>query len=340
MPDAEIMRWQNKTISADSDFRGVLILGLLVAWFFFFWQLCSLAPFAAAVARLPPLLRFALHKGIYMPDFGLMIAGFCVFHFLRELRIEWEFSVARRIYFRLFLPLLAYSVLALILFEAVHLVSPLHSLVLPWRDPLMEIQFRVVVPILIALVILPSFLYWMWVSVPDFGWAGIAICFTYYGMTFHLGTHHVAWMWSPTAIVDFSFGLILCSSLFRAVEFLVAVRGPAILLGWLALVAGSILDGPTLFFVGFIMILGGASLSERSWFIIGERGLMLWSRTALAIFMVQPAVLAAWALWGGKLTASGLVIGLTLAVVTQILAVLLFLVVEPPARRLLRLQPA
>jgi hypothetical protein len=340
MAEAAVVRWQNKSIPAQSDFRGVLVMGLLAAWFFFLWQLFSLPPFAAEQAKLPPLLQFALAKGLYMPDFGMILAGFCAFHFRRELRDEWNSRVARRLYLRVLLPLFAYLILALILFEVVHLLGPDRNVVVPWQDHLLGIEFRVVATAAIAVILLPPFLYWMWTSIPDFGWAGIALCFTYYGMTFHLHTHRLLWMWPPTAIVDFVFGVVICSSLFRGVEYLVAVRGPAIILGWVALLAGTIVDGPTLFFLGFIMIVGGASLSERSWFVPGEQGLLLWSRTAFAIALVQPAVLTAWAFWGSPPPRSPWLAGLGLATVTQILAVLLFLAAEPPARRLLRLQPA
>ena len=334
------LRWQNKTIEAGSDLRGVLIMGVLVAWFFFLWQLCTLPPFAAAAAHLPPLLRFMLAKGLYMPDFAMIVAGFATFHFFRQLRLEWNRKVAIQIYLAVVLPLAAYLALGVALLEAVIYAGPSHAWVLPWQDPLMAIQFHVAAAALIFAIIFPPFLFWMWTADPDFGWSGIVLSLIYYGLTFHLKTHRLMWMWPPTAIVDFILGVTLCSSLFRAVEYVVTVRGPMIILGWLALLGGSIIDGPSLFFLGFLMIVSGASLSERSGYLPGERLLLLWSRTALAIVFVQPAVLTGWLLWGSRSGASGLSAVLLLAAGTQILALAATLIVTPPARRLMPVQPA
>jgi hypothetical protein len=334
------LRWQNKTIAASSDLRGVLIMGLLVAWFYFLWQFCTIAPFAAAAAHLPPLLQFMLSKGHYMPDFAMIVAGFATFHFFRQLRLEWDRKVAIQVYLAVVVPLVAYLAVGVALLEAVHYAGLAHAFVLPWQDALMGIQFRVAAAAVVFAVLFPPFLFWMWNAEPDFGWAGIVLSLIYYGMTFHLNTHRLIWMWPPTAIVDFILGVALCASLFRAVEYLVAVRGPMIILGWLALLGGSIIDGPSLFFLGFLLIVGGASLSERSWFLPGERLLLLWSRTALAIALVQPAVLTAWLLWGGRSGHSGFSAVLLLAAATQILALVLTLIVTPPARRLMPVQPA
>jgi hypothetical protein len=334
------LRWQNKTIAASNDLRGVLIMGLLVAWFYFLWQLCTIPPFADAAAHLPPLLRFALAKGEYMPDFAMIIAGFATFHFCRQLRLEWDRKVAVQVYLAVVVPLLAYLALGLALLEAVHYAGPARGFVLPWQDPLMGIQFRVVAAAVVFAVLFPPFLFWMWTADPDFGWAGIVLSLIYYGMTFHLKTHRLIWMWPSTAVVDFILGVALCSSLFRAVEYVVPVRGPALILGWLALLGGSIVDGPSLFFLGFLMIVGGAALGERTWFLPGERLLLLWSKTALAIAIVQPAVLTGWLLWGGRSGYSGVLAVLSLAAGTQVLALVVTLIVTPPARRLMPVQPA
>jgi hypothetical protein len=340
MPQMNELRWQNKSIPASSDLRGVLAMGLLAAWFYFVWQLVSLPPFAASLARLPPLLRFALEKGQYMPDFGMIIAGMMAFHCNRQLWRVWDGRIAIRVYLAVVVPLLAYLGLAVLLLEAVHFASPAHSLVLPWQDRLMGVQFRVVGTAAVCAAVLPLFLYWLWTAVPDFCWACIALCFGYYGLTFHIHTHRLIWMWPPTALVDFILGGTLCASLFRAVEYLSAVRGPTIILGWLALLAGSILNGPSIFFLGFIMVVAGTAISERTAFLPGEGLLLLWSRTALAIILVQPAVLTAWLLWGSHMPYSGLSLVLGLAAATQILALLLTVIVDQPARRLTPAQPA
>jgi hypothetical protein len=333
-------RWQNKSISASSDLRGVFVMGLLAAWFYFLWQLCAVPPFAAAAANLPPLLRFALAKGQYMPDFGMLVAGFAAFHVHRELRLDWKRSVAIRLYRAVVLPLVAYLVIAVLLLEAVRQTGSGHAFVLPWQDPLIAVQFRVVATAAIFAVVLPALLFWMWTCIPDVCWAAIAIAIGYYGLTFQIGTHRVIWMWSPTALVDFTLGVALCSSVFRAVEYLAPVRGAAIIFGWLALLGGSIIDGPALFFLGFVMVLAGTAISERPWRVPGEGVLLLWSRTALAIVLVQPAVLAAWIIWGSHMPRGGLAAALTLALATQILATLLTLVVTQPARRRMPVQPA
>lgn len=340
MVDAATVRWQNKAIAAQSDFRGLRIMALLVAWYFFLWQFLSLPALATTLAALPPLMTFALAKGNYMPDFGMIIAGFCIFHFRRELRIEWKRAVAIRLYLAILLPLLAYLALALILFEIVQLTGPAHAWVLPWRDPLMVIQFRILATTAIAAILVPPFLFGLWTYPVDVTIAGVVLCAIYDGFTFYLQTHRFVWMWPSTALVDFATGMVLCSALFRGVTFLAAVRGPTLIMGWVALMAGSIIDGPLIFFLGFLMIVGALSLNERTWFAPGERALLLWSRTAFAIVLIQPAILSAWAIWGGRLKLSGWAAFFALAVVTQLLAVLLYLAVEPPLRRLLKKEAA
>jgi hypothetical protein len=334
MADLGVVRWQNKSIAASSDFRGVLAMGLLVAWFWFVWQFLSLPALSGVVAGLPPLLRFALDKGRYMPDFGLIIAGFAAFHFQRGLRIEWDRKVAIRLYLRLLAPLAAYFILSLVLFEVVAVLAGHHA-ALPWADALYAPAFRIMATVVVTLVLLPPLLYLTWTSIPDVCLSGMAICVAFYGISFQMHFHHHPALWPLIALFDFCFGLCVCASLFRGVEYVAAVRGPAIVLGWLALFAGAILAGPGLFFLGFTMIVGGIAVGERSWYLVGEKGLRAWSRTALALALVQPAVLAAWSAWGPVWSGSILVTMLLLAIVTQLLACLLYLVVIPPARRLL-----
>ncbi len=335
MVGATEVSWQNKTIPARSDMGGVLALGLLAAWFYFLWQFLSLPPLAGVAARLPPLAGFALDKARYMPDFGMIIAGCLAFHFRRGLWREWDRHVARQTYVAAVLPLLAYLVLGILLLEAVHLVGPGHAAVPPWEDPLMRVQVLVILPLIVCAVIWPMLLHLMWTCDSFIPAAGAFLGLMCFGMGFQIGTHRILWMWPPTALIDFAFGVCLCASLLRALPFIAAVRGPTIILGWLVMLGASIQDGPGLFFIGFLMILSGVLLRERSWQLPGEAILRLWSRTALAIVIAQPSVFAAWLAWGGVAGDAPVADFVGLALVTQVLAVLLICVVEAPARRLL-----
>jgi hypothetical protein len=113
-----------------------------------------------------------------------------------------------------------------------------------------------------------------------------------------------------------------------------------IIIGWIAMLAGSILIGPGIFFLGFLMVVSGNALGERTWFLPGERLLLIWSRTALGIVMVQPALLAAWLVWGRGMTGTGWRAFLALAVAAQLLAIMLRLVVDMPTRRITPAMPA
>ena len=334
MVRAHELGWQNQTIPAQSDFRGVLVLGLLAAWFYFLWQFLSLPPLAPVAIALPPLLGFALDKARYMPDFGMIIAGCAAFHFHRALRREWDGAIARRLYVAVVVPLLAYVVAGLLLLEAVHLAGPGHHPVLPWQDPLVRVQVLVMIALIVCAPLWPILAQRMWTCDPTVALAGTVFGLAYFGMSFELGTHRLLWMWPLTALIDFTFGVCLCAGLFRAVAFMSAVRGPTILLGWFVMLGGSILSGPGMFFLGFLMILGGAVISERGWQLPGESFLRLWSRTALAIVLVQPAVFTAWLVWGIPEASSPRAVFMALALVTQILAAALTAFVERPARRL------
>ncbi|MCB8879669.1 hypothetical protein ACELLULO517_05445 [Acidisoma cellulosilytica] len=340
MVDYSVVQWQNRSIIATSDFRGPLIMALPVAAFWFLWQWLSLPGLVAVQAEFPPLLRFAFDKARYMPDFGLIIAGFAAFHFQRGLKSGWDMVVARDMYLRLVLPLLAYFLLALVLFESVALLGPDHHLLFPWSDRLLSPAFWITATMVIAVVLLPPLLCLTWTSVPDICIAGIAVCFAIYGISFELGFHRYAGLWPVSAITDFILGLLICAALFRGVTFLSAVRGPAIILGWVVLLGGSILDGPGLFFLGFVMILGGMAVGERSWYLIGEKGLLAWSRTALAFALVQPAVLTAWVIWAPSHLRPFWLATLIAAAVTQLLAVILYAIVMLPARRFFAAPPA
>lgn len=334
MARAELERWQNKTISARSDFRGPLILGLVVAWAWFLFQLLHLPGFVDTLRSLSPLAAGVVDKGRYLPDFGLIIAGAAAFHFQRGLRQEWDSRVALHLYLRLLAPLAAYSLISILLFLAAASFGPHHGL-RPWSAPLYAPVFWIMATLLVALILMPSLLYFTWTSIPDVCWAGIAICFAFFGLSFHSGFHHHLALWPLIALFDFVFGVFLCAALFRAVEYLAAVRGATILLGWFALLGGSILQGPALCFVGFTMILAGMVIGERGWYLLGERGLLAWSRTALGLALLQPAVFTAWLAAGMPHLGGRVLTGLALAVGTQLLASLLYVAVMPGARRLL-----
>jgi hypothetical protein len=332
--------WQNKTIPRSSDFRGVLAMGLVAAWFYFVWQFLSLPPLAAFKSGLPPLLGFAAAKGQYMPDFGMIVGGFAAFHFSRELQREWQRRVARQVYVAAVVPLILCLASGVALLEAVHLGGPDHALIWPWQDRLMGVQFRVLATAIVFAGLWPFVLCWMWTAILDVCLAGVALCLIYYGVGFTLDWHRLPFMWPSTALFDFLFGVCLCSTLFRTVEYLEPVRGAMILLGWMAMAVGAILAGPAIFFLGFVMIVSGSAVGERSWFLPGEKALLIWSRTALAIAVVQPAVFTAWLIWGQGMTGIGRVAFLSLAVVVQLLAAVLCLFIEMPARRLTPVIPA
>ena len=340
MVSAHDIAWQNKTIPGSSDFRGVLGMGLLAAWFYFVWQFLSLPPVAAVTAELPPLLGAAVAKGQYMPDCGMIIAGFIAFHVRREMRIEWDRRVAVKTYMSVVVTLIAYLAVGVALLEAVHLAGPGHALVLPWQDRLMRMQFLLLATAIIFAVLWPFFLYLMWTAVPYIGIAGVVLSLIYYGMNFSLGWARFIPMWPATALVSFVLGVCLCTTLFRGVAFLAPVRGPMILLGWITMLTGAILIGPALFFLGFLMVLGGSALDERSRLLPGERIVLIWSRTSLAIVVVQPALFTAWLLWGHELPGAGWLTFLALAVAGQLLALMLHLVIDMPTRRLAPAVPA
>ncbi len=330
----QVTAWQHKAIAPDSDFRGVLILGLLVVWFYVIGQFLSLPPFATTVAKLPPLLSSALSKAAYMPDFGMIILGLAAFHFRRELRAEWDVPIARRIYLLAVVPLLGYTLIGVLLLEAVHLASPAHAMIAPWRDRLMTVPLLMLATAIIFAVLWPFLLFWAWTADVE----AVLACFFFglicYGAAFSLGLHRHLWLAPVFALIDFVFGVSLCASLFRGVQFLAPVRGAIIIFGWLSLLGGTILAGAGMFFLGFLMVVSGSALSERSWFMPGERVLLIWSKTAFAILVVQPAILAGWLIWGSPLTGTGWVAFLAVAAITQLVAVAVSLAVEPPSRRL------
>lgn len=339
MVDIGTVTWQNKTIPAGADFRGVLGMGLIAAWFYALWLLFTLPPFAGIESHLPVLLRAVLAKGAAMPAFGMIAAGFCTFHFCRSLRYEWDGAVARRLYLRLVLPLLAYGLLALLLFEAASLLGG-HGLVRPWAAPLFATAFQVMVTIIIGAALLPLMVFWFWTAVVDVVMTLMILTWVYWGFDFSIGFHGVPWLGAPRYAVDFLSGAATCSLIFRNAEYLVIVRGHMILIGWIALIGGSILAGPALLYLGFVMVLVGTALSERTAFLPGEPLLLAWSHTALGIALVAPAVLLAWQGWGSQAGLPLWLVVIGLAVVIQILGSALFLVAEPPLRQFLRPSPA
>jgi hypothetical protein len=335
MVDIQTISWQNKTIAAAADFRGVLGMGLLAAWFYALWLLFTLPPFAGIAAHLPVLLRSVLAKGGSMPAFGMIAAGFCAFHFCRSLRLEWDGTVARRLHMRLVLPLLAYGLLALLLFEAASLLAG-QGLVRPWAAPLFAIPFQIMATVIVGAAFLPLLLFWFWTAVVDVVMTIVILSWVYHGFEFTIGFHGVTWIGAAQFVVDFLGGAAMCSLIFRNVEYLAIVRGHMILLGWIALLGGSILAGPALFYLGFLMVLVGTALSERTDFLPGEAFLLAWSRTALGIALVAPGVLLAWQGWGNHASMPLWLAAIGLAVVIQILGSALFLLAEPPLRQILR----
>lgn len=335
MVDIQTVSWQNKTIAAAMDFRGVLAMGLIAAWFYVLWRLLSLPAFAAPVAQLPVLLRFALAKGASMPAFGVIVAGFCAFHFCRDLRLGWDGAIARRLYLRLVLPLLAYGLVALLLFEAASLLAG-QGVVRPWAAPLFALPFQMMATFIVGMAFLPLLLFWFWTAVVDIVLTIMILTWVYYGFDFTIGFHHLPWMGAVRYVVDFLCGAATCSLIFRNAEYLVIVRGHMILLGWMVLLGGAIMAGPGLLYLGFLMVLVGTALSERSGFLPGEEILLAWSRTALGVALVAPAVLLAWQGWGSHPGMPLWAAAAGLAVVIQILGAALFLIAEPPLRQILR----
>jgi hypothetical protein len=143
-----------------------------------------------------------------------------------------------------------------------------------------------------------------------------------------------------SALFAFLLGVSLCTTVFRAIVYLAPVRGAMIVLGWVSMAAASILVSPVMFFLGFLLVASGSAIGERSFFLPGERALLIWSRSALGLFVVQPAVFAAWLVWRQPAPAGGWAAFLVLAVAAQLLAAMVALVVEMPARRLIPAVPA
>jgi hypothetical protein len=325
----QYLRWQAKSIPARSDFRGVFFLGLLAAGFFFVWQIMALPPFSAMAERLGPLSKSALDKGQFMPEFGAIIAGFIAFHFRREFQVSLDSRIAVPVAVAVIGALLVPLIVSIGVQDALHLAAG-QAIVPPWHDALFHIQFRVIVTVLVLTILLPYALFVMWTATPDIGWAAVVLAAILYGFTFYLHSYRLEWMWPPRILIDLVMGISLCATLFRAAEYFVAVRFTAIIIGIMALVGGSILAGPSLFFLGFLMVLSGCALSERTWSVAGEGALLGWSRTAYAFVLAQPIVLSAWLIWGGRFSLSRPLLFAALAIVTQVAAVLLYALVQRP----------
>jgi general stress protein CsbA len=200
MVSARDLAWQNKSIPGTSDFRGVLIMGLLAAWFYGVGQCLTLPPFAAFTAGLPPLLGSVLAKAQYMPDFGMILAGFAAFHFRREMRMEWNTRVALETYVSTLVTLIAYLAAGVALLEAVHLAGPAHALVPPWQDRWMRVPFLVLATAAAFSVLWPAFLFWMWTAALDVGLVGVVLPLIYFGADFTLGWHREVFMVPVTAL--------------------------------------------------------------------------------------------------------------------------------------------
>lgn len=327
MVGVETLRWQNRTIRADNPFTGVFGLGLLLAWSVFLDLFLHGPGIAETVAGLPPLLRSVLQKGYYAPDLGMILLGFIAFHKQRDLRLKWEWGPALKTYRRMVVPLAAYLVLSLGLFELATLAAG-GGLANPWTSPLYGAMFRMMVVIVVGVILILPILSWAWETLPDQVLAVFCMVLCYFGANFYFGVHKVGLLWAAHLPVSFMLGLISCSILFRAVMYLEAVRGSMVLLGWFTFIGGSILAGPLFFFLGFLMIAAGAALNERMSPLPGEGAFLAWARTALGIALAAPVVLLA---WNGLAPHLGLplwLVAVVLAVVTQLLGAVLYAVAQ------------
>ncbi|GAB0115602.1 hypothetical protein [Acidisoma sp. C75] len=329
------LRWQNTTVPPGARASGIFGLGLLLAWFFFVWLLSRQPGFAAASAAAPSLLRFVIDKGFYATDLGVILLAFLAFHAQRDLRLGWDGGAARRMYLRLLPPFLAYLVLSLVAFELAALFTAGHF-ANPWVSPVYGPLFRPMLVIVIGLALVPLAVCWAWVALLDLVYSALLVILVYYGTCFYFGAQKLAWLWSVHLPVAFLLGITCCSLFFRAGQYLSAVRGPMVLIGWFALVGGAILGGPFLFYLGFVMILAGAAMNERLEPGIAEAPLRGWGRTALGLMLATPAVLTLWDGMAGRL---GLPLGaaaLLLALMAQVLGLVFYLLAEPALAPLVR----
>lgn len=327
MADVGTLRWQNRTIRADNAFTGIFGLGLLLAWSVFVDLFLHSPGIAETVGGLPPLLRSVLDKGYYAPDLGMILLGFIAFHKQRDLRLKWDWGQAIASYRRMVVPLAAYLVLSLGLFELASFASGRGS-ANPWTSPLFGPLFQMIVVMAVGVILILPILSWAWETLIDQVLAVLCMVLSYFGASFYFGVHQVGLLWAAHLPVSFMLGLVSCSMLFRAVMYLEAVRGSMVLLGWFTLIGGSILAGPFFFFLGFVMIAAGAALNERMTPLPGERGFLAWARTALGVALAAPAVLLA---WQGMAPHLGLPLWLAvmvMAVVTQLLGLVLYAVAQ------------
>jgi hypothetical protein len=335
------VRWQQSALAPQSDFRGVLSLGLLTAWAYFLWQALQLPAFSGLLAGADPLLVSVVAKGRVVPDLGLIVAGMAVFHFRRQFRHALEFVPARRVIVQTALWLAVPLLVVLLLAAGLKLAAGLHGPVLwPWDDTWSRPQLFIMGFALAYTLLLPPLLHMMWANTAEIALSVPPISLGIYGFIFWTGIDHNGWTWALRLPVDFTLGVALASSLFRGMKYFTVVRWHGVIIGWLTLLGGSILRTPGLFMLGFILLALCFAMGERTRRLPGEGALLAWAGTAPAIFLVQPVILLAWTLWGSHLGLApghGLIVA---AVLTQLLAVALFLGVQRPILRALPVPPA
>jgi hypothetical protein len=334
------IRWQQQAISAQSDLRGLLALGLLAAWWFCAWKALQQPAFAGLLASADPLLQSLVAKGRVVLDLGLIVMGMALFHFRRQFRRELRnmpiLPVIRQSALWLGLPLVVVLVACAVV---KFLGNEPFDLLWPWLEP-SRTQFFLGLACLVLLPLLPWLLHKFWTVTEEVPFSMPLIAVGFYGLIFWtMADNHI---WSLAIRVPFAItlGFALMGFIFRVMKFVAVVRGHGAIVSALGLIAGSILRAPGLFFLSFVLLAVCFSMSERSWRLPGEGVLLAWSRTAPALFLAQPVVLLAWSLWGARLGLSPGCGLLALAVLTQLLAIPLYLGLQRPVLRRLPVPPA
>jgi hypothetical protein len=329
------IRWQQQAISPQSDVRGLLALGLLAAWWFCAWKALQQPEFANLLTSADPLLQSLVAKGRVALDLGLIVLGMALFHFRRQFRRELRnmpiLPVIRQSALWLGLPLIVVLVACTALKYLGH--QPV-DLLWPWLEP-SRTQFFLGVICLILLPLLPWLLHKLWTVTEEIPFSMPLIALGFYGLIFWTRTDQNIWSLAVRVPFAVTLGFGLMGIIFRVMKFIAVVRGHGAIVSALGLIAGSILRAPGLFFLSFVLLAICFAMSERSWRLPGEGVLLAWSRTAPALFLAQPTALLAWSLWGSRFGLSSSLGLLALAVLTQLLAILLYLGLQRPVLRLL-----
>jgi hypothetical protein len=259
------VRWQQQALAAQSDFRGVLSLGLLTAWAYFLCQALQLPAFAGLLTGADPLLLSVVAKGRVVPDLGLVVAGMAVFHFRRQFRHALDFIPARRVISQTALWLAASLLTVLVLAAALKFAAGLRGPALwPWYDAWSRPQLFILGFALAYTLLLPPLLHMMWAHTAEIALSVPAISVGVYGFIFWTGIDRNGWIWALRVPVDFTLGVALTSSLFRGMKYFTVVRWHGVLIGWLTLLGGSILQTPGLFMLGFILLALCLAMGERT----------------------------------------------------------------------------